>query len=202
MKNVFYLVLLLLFFGISCKEERVARADPRKTTDTLEIALQSYLKEEIILTPKAAEAVKKWPGYDDISDAINSLGNAKIENLKSQGNKWIDASAKMLLQLPDTIANNPIESRVTVLFTKANTLQQQAAKIEVDTSLVNREATEFYNAFQNLKLQLNLKYQKSIEELLQEYEVISDSIIRPEENQAVPQRMRTERYRNRDSKKL
>ena len=69
-----------------------------------------------------------------------------------------------------------MHSRLTVLFSKVNTVIQEASKIEVDTAAVNKEATEFYNAFQNLKLQINLKFQKSIDELLEEYEIEADSL--------------------------
>lgn len=169
--------MLILFLGLSsCKEKQDAVADPRDVTDTLQIAYQSNKKQEIILTPSAKNATEGWENYPELAAQIKAIDTVRIGYLRANGKDWISNASLAQTKVRDSFANTAIESRLTVLFTKTNTLVQEASKLEVDTAAVNKEATELYNTFQNLKLQINLKHQKSIEELLEQYEVEADSL--------------------------
>ncbi|MFD2825855.1 hypothetical protein ACFSYG_05185 [Leeuwenhoekiella polynyae] len=176
MKISFYLLLILLLSLSSCKEKQEVVADPREATDTLQIAYQPNKKQEIILTPSAKNATESWENYLELAAQIDALDTVRVGYLRVNGKDWISNASLAQTKVKDSFANTAIESRLTVLFTKTNTLIQEASKLEVDTAAVNKEATELYNTFQNLKLQINLKHQKSIEELLEQYEVEADSL--------------------------
>ena len=167
----FLVLFIVSVLGLSaCQEKKVKAVDPRLATDTLKIHFQPTRKAEVTLTPVAQQAIKGWENFPELEAQINALDTVNISYLRANGEEWISNMSLVQTKVGDSIANNAMHSRLTVLFSKVNTV------IEVDTAAVNKEATEFYNAFQNLKLQINLKFQKSIDELLEEYEIEADSL--------------------------
>lgn len=174
-----FTLLYLLVFVItitSCSDKKEVIVDPRLATDSLKVNFQAQKKSEIILTPTAKNAINSWEDFDSLETYINSLDTITLYNLRNMGKDWIKTALNTQKEVKDSLVNSAIKARLTVLYSKTNTLVQEASKLKVDTALVNKEATEFYNSFQNLKLQINLKYQESIEELLEKYEIKADSL--------------------------
>ena len=172
----FILIPFLIVLLTSCEDKKEVTVDPRLATDTLTIKMQPQLKQEIVLTPVAQQRIEVWEDFKALTDYVKALDTIKLINLRKQGEEWIKVAGNAQKDPNDSIVNSAIQSRLTVFFSKTNTLVQEASKINVDTALVNKEATEYYNAFQNLKLQINLKYQESIEELLEKYQIKADSL--------------------------
>ena len=170
---LFLLTSLLLF---ACKEEQKQLQDPRDLTDTLQISFLDFKKPEIILTPPTRDAIAGWDELSDLTANIRSLDTVRLQYLRLNSKKYLDNAAALVTKSPDSLINNAIRARLLVVYSKMNTTIQEASKIQVDTLAVSQEGTELYNAFQNLKLQLNLKYQKSIEEILEEYDIEADSL--------------------------
>lgn len=170
---LFLLTSLMLF---ACKEEQKQLQDPRDLTDTLQISFLDFKKPEIILTPPTQDAIAGWDEFSDLTANIRSLDTVRLQYLRLNSKKYLDNAAALVTKSPDSLINNAIRARLLVVYSKMNTTIQEASKIQVDTLAVSQEGTELYNAFQNLKLQLNLKYQKSIEEILEEYDIEADSL--------------------------
>tara|TARA_R110002020_G_scaffold117278_11_gene268022 strand:- start:1118 stop:1720 length:603 start_codon:yes stop_codon:yes gene_type:complete len=171
MKKLHFLFLFLGLLSIGCTEKSAPVQDPTETTDSIKISFPSDIKKNVILSADVNRLTSGWTGYGGVSQNIDELDNASIATIKENSEVWVNSSTEMLEAIPDSLKSKPIEARVTILFTKANTLKQEASKRIVDTAAVKKEATEFYNAFQDLKLQLNLKYQKSVEDYLEEFRV-------------------------------
>ncbi len=172
-------IILFLFLGLlllGCKEEQKKLEDPRASTDTLHITYLDFKKPNLILTPATQEAIAGWEYYADFSENMKSLDTASFYYLRINKKKYLDNAAALVTKSPDTLLNNAIKARLLVAYSKMSTTIQEVSKINVDTQAVYKEGTELYNAFQNLKLQLNLKHQKSIEELLEEFEIEADSL--------------------------
>ena len=175
-RNVYMKKLHLLFFLlgillIGCTENRAPVQDPTEITDSIKITFPADVKKNVILSADVTRMVDPWTGFEGITQDIDQLNNASIATIKENSEVWVTSTTEMLEKIPDSLKSKPIEARVTILYTKANTLKQEASKRNVDTAAVKKEATEFYNAFQDLKLQLNLKYQKSVEDYLEEFRV-------------------------------
>lgn len=168
--------LLLVLMLFSCKEETKVTVNPRNATDTLQVNFDENKKGNIALTPAAVTAIEGWESFPELQAHIDALDTVRIQYLRVNGEDWISTVSLAQSKVNDSLVNNAMRSRLTVLFTKMNTTIQEASKLEVDTVSYYKEATELYNAFQNLKLQINLKFQKSIEELLEQYEVEADSL--------------------------
>ncbi len=174
MRFTLYLLALLFFTG--CKEEQTEFKDPRSATDTLQISFLDFKKPEIQLTPATLQAISNWDYYSDLTNNIQSLDTARLSYLRLNSGIYLDNAATLVTKSPDSLINNAIRARLLVVYSKMNTTIQEASKLQVDTLALSQEGTELFNAFQNLKLQLNLKYQKSVEELLEEFEIEADSL--------------------------
>ncbi|PHR99159.1 MAG: hypothetical protein COA80_04405 [Leeuwenhoekiella sp.] len=170
------LFLTTCFLLFACKEEQKELEDPRAATDTLQISFLEFKKPNIILTPATREAIAGWEYYNTLSENIEALDTVRLQFLRQYSKKYLDNAAALVTKTPDSLINNAIRARLLVVYSKMNTTIQEASKLQVDTLAVSQEGTELYNAFQNLKLQLNLKHQKSIEELLEEFDIEADSL--------------------------
>jgi len=174
MRILFFISTCFLLF--SCKEEQKEIKDPRTATDTLQISFLEFKKLNIILTPATRDAIAAWDYYNELSENMQTLDTVRLRFLRLNSKGYLDNAAALVTKTPDSLINNAIRARLLVVYSKMNTTIQEASKLEVDTLAVSQEGTELYNAFQNLKLQLNLKHQKSVEELLEEFEIEADSL--------------------------
>ncbi|MAW96155.1 MULTISPECIES: hypothetical protein [unclassified Leeuwenhoekiella] len=174
MRILFFISTCFFLFG--CKEEQKEIKDPRTATDTLQISFLEFKKPNIILTPATRGAIATWDYYKELSENMQTLDTVSLRFLRLNSKGYLDNAAALVTKTPDSLINNAIRARLLVVYSKMNTTIQEASKLEVDTLAVSQEGTELYNAFQNLKLQLNLKHQKSVEELLEEFEIEADSL--------------------------
>ncbi|MAZ27800.1 MAG: hypothetical protein CL868_12085 [Cytophagaceae bacterium] len=195
MKKTLYIFLLLAGMFFSCKREKPVQEDPTKATDTLEIDFKRPIAK-VQLFQKGMSATANWTGYKEISLELETLGKMKIDYIKQEGEQWIEQIKKMKVNIPDSLNTPAIKSRLTVLETKTEMLFQETKKTVVDTSLVFNEATELNEAFQDLKARINITFQKSVEELLEEYRKAANDttmVIPGEENTSVQNKQKTNR---------
>lgn len=104
------------------------------------------------------------PGFPILEAGVADLQGETIGSVKTQVEEWINATKELRLALLDSISNRAINARMTLLVTKASILKQEVEKRKVDTATINIEATEFYSAFQDLAMQLNMEYGSSIDD--------------------------------------
>ena len=163
-------IFFIFLFSLAACGEKQQKQQESTHTDELPVHFRDSVLVNVDLNQEALPATASWQGYEIISEALNTLDNLTIGSVKTEIDQWVTATEEMKRKKPDSLQNKAIESRLTVLNTKANTLKQQINKRDVDTAAVNKEATEFYNSFQDLKLQVNLKFQKSIDDILNEFD--------------------------------
>ena len=131
----FLVLFIVSVLGLSaCQEKKVKAVDPRLATDTLKIHFQPTRKAEVTLTPVAQQAIKGWENFPELEAQINALDTVNISYLRANGEEWISNMSLVQTKVRDSIANNAMHSRLTVLFSKVNTVIQEASKIEVDTA--------------------------------------------------------------------
>lgn len=165
----YYLMLFCCLFLASCKEKTIQATDPRLVTDSIEVRFTDSLRIKTRLLPEAAEITAQSEAYSTLADAVDGLNHSKIGRVKNEVDAWVEAALKLYEKFKDTLTNHAIDARVIVLNTKVRVLRQEVLKIQVDTMVINQEATEFYNAFQDFGFQLNLKFGKSVDDLLKDF---------------------------------
>ena len=160
-----YLLLLCCLLLANCKEKTKQVSDPRSVTDTLKINFTDSLRVKTRLLPEVVKITAESEAYNALSDAMDGLNHSEIGTVKTEIDPWVDAALELRKKFRDTLTNTAIDARMIVLNTKVRVLRQEILKFKVDTTVINQEATEFYNAFQDLSFQFNLKFGKSVEAL-------------------------------------
>ena len=164
-----YFLPLFCLLLTNCREKEVAAVDPRTITDTLKISFTDSLRVKTSLLPESDTIAKQSEGYNTLARATGTLDHSSIGDVKTEIDAWVEAALQLREKFKGTSTNKAINARMIVLNTKANILRQELDKRVVDTAVINQEATEFYNAFQDFGLQLNLMFGKSVDDLLNDF---------------------------------
>ncbi|HEA31351.1 MAG TPA: hypothetical protein ENH91_15385 [Leeuwenhoekiella sp.] len=175
-KYKFLLIVLFCVNFYSCKEEKVKVKDPTAATDTLKIHFRDSLRTKTLLPSNVQNTAQQMPGYPVLQKGLADLQGETLGNVKTQTEEWVTAAKELRLALLDSVSNRAINSRMTLLVTKASILKQEVEKRNVDTATINTEATEFYNAFQDLAMQLNLEYGRSVDDFLKDFKEESQKL--------------------------
>ena len=168
-KSLTVLLFCILLGILSCQKKQEQQQENTQIEE-LPVKFRDSVLINIKLSQDAAATTASWKGYEVLEQALRDLDNSAIGSVKTEIDQWVVATEEIQRQKPDSLQDKSIESRLTVLNTKAHTLKQKVEKRDIDTAEVNQEATEFYNAFQDLKLQINMKFQKSIDDILDEFD--------------------------------
>lgn len=178
MRSLFkYLPLFVLCtFFYSCEEEIKQVQDPTAVTDTLKIHIHDSLRKPTRLNAKVEKIAQQMSGFPILETGLADLQGETIGSVKTQVEEWINAAKELRLTLLDSVSNRAINARMTLLVTKASILKQEVEKREVDTATINIEATEFYGAFQDLAMQLNMEYGSSIDDFLKDFKAESQQL--------------------------
>ncbi len=160
----------------SCHEYKKQVQDPTVATDTLKISIQDSLRKETILNADVEKKAQQLPGFPLLEVGLADLQGETIGSLKAKAEEWVSAAKELRLALLDSVSNRAINARMTLLVTKASILKQEVEKRKIDTTTINIEATEFYSAFQDLAMQLNLEYGSSVDDFLKDFKAESQKL--------------------------
>ncbi len=174
-------IFIIVLFGsllMNCKEEpaNVAIIEPTTVAiDTITLRATQGLKPELDLTPAAREAVKDWNMYSALEKMMAEYKAITYVNLKTRVTQGVqlfvqqeqaeEAAVKMV---PDHIDTPAIAARLLVIETRLRVLENLTQKYEPNLDRITSEMVAIQNAFQELNLQINERFAKSVEELLDE----------------------------------
>ncbi|MBZ0327707.1 MAG: hypothetical protein K8F54_08900 [Altibacter sp.] len=114
--------------------------------------------------PALSEAVKnqiiQWSVFEDFEKEARSINGSTLDKLRNTSERLVHYSDSLSKKIPDTLRNNAVRSRLTVVNTRANMLFQEVRKSRIDSLEVERAIAEMNKATHNLFVQLNEKFQK------------------------------------------
>lgn len=183
MKRILLILTILTLF--SCKEEAKNTADDTpvngaKFSDQLEVTTN----RKVTLLPEAKEEVSKWLAYVTAQNEIESLRSSTGRDILDTSNSILQIMESLKTSLPDSLSTTAVNSRVNVLYTKAQILHQLANKKEKNADEIFLVANDLIVEFDNFKLQLNELYLKSPgdfeTEMDEEFEKIMEEALEPE----------------------
>lgn len=127
-------------------------------TDTIRYGNNGYVFPKLV--PKADAVVKDWPIYKDFNGVSSDLGNSNLEQLKQKGLSLFSITDSLSRSLPDVLQNNMIISRIAVVKTRVNLLNQEVQKGKIDSLQIENCIKELQKATSNFVQQINEKIQK------------------------------------------
>ncbi len=200
-KHLFFLVLFLgsvtAILFTACEDTSktvVVEQEDTAVIDSTAIIVSQDLKPELRLTKKASDSSKNWETYTSLEKILPTIKSTTLSNLKVQ----MGIAAALFEEkqqaedentaMPTAVKLPPaVKARVLVIETKVRILNDLIHKQSLDVPAIEIELTELHNSFQDLKLQMNERYAKSIEQMLEELRKEQEEQNPLDSNQIVPQ---------------
>ncbi len=112
------------------------------------------------LLPQADTIVKDWPIFKDFRGVSINFENSSIDDLKRKSHNLLNITDSLSRSLPDTLNNNMIISRLWVVKTRVELLEQEVNKGKPSPEQIANYIEEMQRATNNFVLQINEKIQK------------------------------------------
>ena len=159
--TIFILLLLLVSFSItSCKN-----SSEENKTQLPNQEIISYLYGDTTfvfpeLTTEAKLEVSHWGAYEDFDIEAKSINGHNIEALQIKTSQLVSHIDSLTKKIPDTLNTRAIFSRVIVVKTRSQLLEQEVNKSRIDSIQVQNYLSEINISVKNLIVQINEKFQK------------------------------------------
>lgn len=164
MRKFFWIFLLPLFW--SCDQD-TSGEDPTEliVVDTTAYNRQlDFPREEVILLPEVREITLDWLAYVTAESEINNFRNYTVNDVISNATPIAEIMNSLREKLPDSLKATAVESRLAVLYTKGQILEQRAQRRTTDPGEIAAIAEQIPEEFNNFKIQLNELFLKTIED--------------------------------------
>ncbi|MFT6417099.1 MAG: DNA repair ATPase RecN [Dokdonia sp.] len=171
---------------MSCRQEAPTSTIIEENTlhlDTITLKATTGLKPSLRLTPAAQKATKDWRSYGVLEKMMQEYKEISFVDLKENVARGValftqeeQAEEAAVAIFPESMNTQAIKARFLVIETRIKVLQNLLFKYEPNITAITAEMVGIQNAFQELNLQINERFGKSIEELLEELKEANDPI--------------------------
>ncbi len=112
------------------------------------------------LTSEAKLEVSHWGAYEDFDIEAKSINGNNIEALQIKASQLVSHIDSLIKTPPDTLNTRAIISRVIVVKTRAQLLEQEVTRTKIDSIQIQYNLNEMNLSVKNLIVQINEKFQK------------------------------------------
>lgn len=179
MKKLFLVIIPFILSG--CGFENNSNDQVETATEDTTAFTQPLLltQEQVMLLPEAQEAVSEWLAYLLAESEVRSFAKYSVNDVIANAGPLAEIMQNLRATVPDSLKLEPVQARLAVLFTKAKVLEQLTDKQNPEPEPIAEIAEEIPAEFNNLKIQLNEVFLKSLEDFeeeLDQYDVGSDTL--------------------------
>ncbi|MBZ9728176.1 hypothetical protein LB467_00610 [Salegentibacter sp. JZCK2] len=178
MKKPVFIILILLFW--SCNEKSKTEDNSGRQLDSITLNKPiETTNQEIVLLPEARKHVIQWLAYIAAQNEVDQLKNYNLQQTIESSRPISQVMESLSASIPDSLSSNAIRARANVLATKAKVLEQLSHRRRLDADAITEVAREIPDEFNNLKIQLNELFLKTLEDFedeLDEFRVERDTI--------------------------
>jgi DNA repair ATPase RecN len=162
MKNIFSVFIVLVLF--SCKQESESQQSDNNV-DSLSFQQKVQIDDrQYALEPEAREYALSWVEFITAQNEIRNLENATLKQIMRNSSSTAQIMESLTTSLPDSLRSVSVEARLNVINTKAQLLKQYSKKRNPDVNKIRQTTQELYSEFNNLKLQMNELFLKTLED--------------------------------------
>ena len=151
---------MLLTFAFSCNSSgEESEATQEKAQDSTAI----YGSASIML-PKinaaATSIVNDWSIFDDFENELVAINTLSLAEIRSRSERLVSFSDSLVKTVPDTLADQSVISRLTVLKTRVRLLDQAVNSERPKAATISDCFKELNMSLANLKIRINEKLLK------------------------------------------
>lgn len=153
-------ILILSYSLISCgnSSEESKPQTPLHTINSSLYGNTSFVFPE--LTEEAKLEVSHWGAYEDFDAEVKSINGNNLEELQIKTSQLVFHIDSLIKKIPDTLNTKAINSRVIVVKTRSQLLEQEVNKSHIDSLRLENYFNEMNISAKNLMIQINEKFQK------------------------------------------
>lgn len=184
MKNIFWIVLILLATACNQNKDLKSQGAKNKTDTTVFNQKIGTPATQVPLLPEATEVTSGWLAFIIAESEIENFKNYTINDVVSNARPIAEIMKNLKETLPDSLKANPVEARLSVLLTNAKILEQLSQQRDLQPKKIATTAEDLALEFNNLKIQINELFLKTLEEFemeLDKYEAPIDSLELPKD---------------------
>lgn len=168
----FLLILFIMALG-GCKSETDAGDRAEKAIDTTAFQASVAITEPgLKLEADARKYALNWVEFITAQNEINRLKELSVNEVMNNAGEIAQIMESLKNSVPDSLAVVPVEARLNVVNTKAQLLKQYSVKRDPSAGEITKTTRELYEEFNNLKLQMNEIFLKSLEDFERELDEI------------------------------
>lgn len=127
--------------------------------------------EKVQLVPAAQEITSRWLAFVTAESEIQNFKGYTVKEVASNSRPISEIMLSLRQTVPDSLNANAVRARINVLYTKAGILEQMAEKRNPHPAEIKTIAEELPEDFNNLKIQINELYLKSLEDFEKELDL-------------------------------
>jgi|SRR5690606_18353162 len=180
MRLIFPFIILLFLAG--CKENRDAGTQQFTVTDTTVLnTTLTYPEREVILLPETREITDDWLAFLTAQSEIENFRSYTVKDVSSNATPIAEIMDNLRETSPKLIKTHAVETRLSVLYTKARVLEFLSSKRNPDYVAIKAAAEDLPVEFNNFKIQMNELFLKTLEELEEELDAfdVEDTTSQP-----------------------
>ncbi len=179
MRNLCWFAVLVFLIG--CDQDRnTMEGETQTTPDTTALANQlKVTNEQVNLLPQAREVTDDWLSYITAQTEIENFDQYTVKEVISNATPIAEIMKNLRETVPSEFQTNAVETRLSVLYTKAKVLEHLTEKRNPDPEAIAATAEEIPVEFNNFKIQLNELFLKTLEDFedeLDAFEIEEDTI--------------------------
>ncbi|MBW2961911.1 hypothetical protein [Mesonia aestuariivivens] len=144
-----------------------------------------FKDRKVNLLPEAEESSANWMAFTTAKNEIERIDNFTLQEVVNNSNNLFKSIQGLQDSIPTEFQKRTIKARLNVLLTKAYLLEGEASKQTPSAKQIDTLSANLYKEFENLKIQLNEVFRKSIEDFefeLDERVRIQDSLSSSKKN--------------------
>ncbi|MBT8262202.1 MAG: hypothetical protein KJO05_05235 [Bacteroidia bacterium] len=162
-RNVLYLLSAFLIFSLLFSSCGKSEEKPAELFEEAQDFSNGF-GDKTMLFPKlisAAETeVSSWSVFEDFQNEMKTLNGSTLAELRVKSERLRLHTDSLRKKIPEALATQPIKSRLLVVDSRVNLLDQEINKSPIDSLTLEEHLRELTTATVNFYLQINEKLQK------------------------------------------
>lgn len=178
------IILMALFFLslAACDQNREFKGEEETGIDTTVInANLDYPSQEVELVPATREITEDWLAYLTAQSEIENFRNYTVKEVSANATPIAEIMLSLRDTAPKQLNSNAVQTRLSVLYTKAKILEFLSGQREPDYVAIKSVAEEIPLEFNNFKIQINELFLETLEDLEERLDAfdVEDTTSRP-----------------------
>ena len=160
---VFFIVSLIVFSCGNNQKEPIQKVIPQKINSSI---YGNPNFEFPTISESARGEVIQWGAFEDFEEQAKTINGNNLEAIQPKSILMVSHIDSLIKKIPDTLNTPLIFSRVIVVKTRTQLLNQEVNKAHFDSVRLQDDFKEMNISVKNLFIQINEKFEKDAVDLL------------------------------------